>query len=147
MGIVIDIFNENGATVEGIIPDFMKELEFHHPNLENIKIVDTMSTRKDLLREDTDAVVALPGGIGTIEEFIETYTLKRLGVYPGAVILFNQDGFYDPMLDLFRHLEKSNMLNSNWNDALIVVDNVNDLIEAIEQSKRERLEPRHYAPA
>lgn len=147
MGIIIDIFNENGATVEGIIPDFMKEQEFHHPNLEKIKIVDTMSTRKDLLREDTDAIVALPGGIGTIEEFIETYTLKRLGVYPGAVILFNQDGFYDPMLDLFKHLEKSNMLNSNWNDALIVVDNVNDLIDAIEHSKREHLEPRHYAPA
>lgn len=125
----------------------MKELEFHHPNLERIKIVDTMSTRKEMLREDTDAVVALPGGIGTIEEFIETYTLKRLGVYPGAVILFNQDGFYEPLLDLFSHLEKSNMLNSNWSDALIVVDNVKDLIEAIENSKREYLEPKHYAPA
>jgi len=106
MGVLIDTINQYGSEVEGIIPDFMKELEFHHPKLDKIKVVDTMSKRKDMLREDTDAVIAFPGGIGTIEEFIETYTLKRLGVYSGAVILFNQDGFYEPLIELFKHLAK-----------------------------------------
>lgn len=147
MGVLIDTINQYGREVEGIIPDFMKELEFHHPKLDKIKVVDTMSKRKDMLREDTDAVIAFPGGIGTIEEFIETYTLKRLGVYPGAVILFNQDGFYEPLIQLFKHLAKNNMLNDNWSDALIVVEDVTGLIDAIEKSERKILEPKHYAPA
>ena len=147
MGIIIDAMLERGARVEGVMPEFMKELEFHHPNLENIEIVTSMSKRKELLRKDTDAVVAFPGGLGTLEEFIETFTLKRLGKYTGNVILFNQDGFYNPLISLFEHFEKERVLHSNWIDGLKIVENVDDLVNFIETSKPQMLEPENYAPS
>ncbi|OFY39827.1 MAG: Rossman fold protein, TIGR00730 family [Bacteroidetes bacterium GWF2_40_14] len=147
MGVIIDTMISNGARVEGVIPGFMKELEFHHPGLENIEIVPTMSERKDKLRDDTDAVVAFPGGIGTLEELMETLTLRRLGLYSGEVIIFNQDGFYNPLFLLFEHLEKERVLNNNWREGLVIVDNVEDLMYSLESAERKLLEPRHYAPA
>jgi len=146
MGIIIDTMIAEGAKVEGIVPEFMKDLEFHHPSLNNIVVVSSMSERKDMLREETDAVIAFPGGVGTLEELIETFTLKRLGIYSGEVIIFNQEGFYDPLLSLFEHFEKKKVLNSNWRDGLKVVKSISDLITAIESGKRTRLEPMHYAP-
>lgn len=147
MGVIIDTMISNGARVEGIIPEFMKDLEFHHPCLENIEVVTTMSERKDKLRYDTDAVVAFPGGLGTLEELMETFTLRRLGLYSGEVIIFNQDGFYDPLFLLFEHFEKERVLNNNWREGMIVVDNVEDLMYSLESAERKLLEPRHYAPA
>ncbi len=147
MGVIIDTMISNGARVEGIIPGFMKELEFHHPGLKNIEIVPTMSERKDKLRNDTDAVVAFPGGMGTLEELMETFTLRRLGLYSGEVIIFNQDGFYDPLFLLFEHFEKERVLSNNWRDGMIVVDNVEDLMYSLESAERKLLEPKHYAPA
>jgi len=146
MGIIIDTMIETGAKVEGVIPGFMKELKFHHPTLNKMEVVSTMSERKDMLREDTDAVVAFPGGLGTLEELIETFTLKRLGIYSGDVIIFNQDGFYDPLISLFEHFEKKRVLNSNWRECLKIVDSLDDLISSIEKGKRNLLEPKHYAP-
>lgn len=147
MGIIIDTMIEAGANVEGVMPEFMKNLEFQHPALHNIEVVSKMSERKDLLRENTDAVVAFPGGLGTLEEFIETYTLKRLGIYPGDVIIFNQDGFYDPLLSLFEHFENKRVLNSNWKDGLKVVYSVDAIISSIESGKPRFLEPECYAPS
>jgi uncharacterized protein (TIGR00730 family) len=146
MGVIIDTMIEAGARVEGVVPGFMKELEFHHPKLANIEIVSTMSQRKEMLREDTDAVVAFPGGLGTLEELIETFTLKRLGVYSGDVIIFNQEGFYNPLFSLFEHFEEKRVLNSNWKEGLIIVNTIEELVETIESGKRKLLEPKHYAP-
>ena len=72
MGVIIDRMLELGGDIEGVMPSFMKEIELEHRSLQNLTLVDSMSRRKELLRENTHAVVALPGGIGTIEEFIET---------------------------------------------------------------------------
>jgi uncharacterized protein (TIGR00730 family) len=146
MGIIIDTMLAADAQVEGVVPVFMKELEFHHPDLVNIEVVSSMSRRKDLLRKDTDAVVAFPGGMGTLEEFIETLTLKRLGIYSGDVIIYNQEGFYDPLLSLFEHFEEKKVLNRNWRDVLMIANNVDDVISYIETGKRKLLEPMHYAP-
>ena len=146
MGVMIDTFISKGGIVEGVMPDFMKELEFHHPDLSSIKFVSTMSERKNLLRKDTDAVVALPGGLGTLEEFLETYTLKRLGLYSGDVILLNVFGFFEPLLELFEHFVDNKVLNTNWQSGLKIVDSVGELIEAIDKCKPEILSPRHYAP-
>lgn len=147
MGTLIDKMNELGGDVEGVMPAFMKDIELHHPALRKLTLVDSMSRRKEMLRENAHAVVALPGGIGTIEELIETYTLKRLGLYPGTIILLNLDGFFNPLLQLFAHLVSEKMLNRNWSDALIVVEDVSGLVNEIEKCKPQILEPKHYAPA
>jgi uncharacterized protein (TIGR00730 family) len=146
MGVMIDTAIECGGEIEGVMPEFMTNLEFDHRKLKKLIKVQTMSERKDLLRNDTDAVVVFPGGIGTLEEFIETFTLKRLGKYSGTVILYNLDGFYNPLISLFDHLVEKCFLNSNYHNGLIVVETVDELIKEILSSERFFLEPKHYAP-
>ncbi|MHC1779752.1 MAG: TIGR00730 family Rossman fold protein [Bacteroidales bacterium] len=146
MGVIIDTMIEKGSPVEGFIPGFMEDMEIHHKGIKQLGVVGTMSERKELLRQNSDAVIAFPGGLGTMEEFMETFTLKRLGQYDGSVILFNQDGFYDQLLCLFEHFAKNKFLNSNYRDSLIVVNSVDELITAVKNSKRERVEAKHYLP-
>ncbi|PKO98978.1 MAG: TIGR00730 family Rossman fold protein [Bacteroidetes bacterium HGW-Bacteroidetes-8] len=146
MGVIIDVMVERGSTVEGYIPGFMEDMEIQHPSIKNLGVVDTMSKRKELLRENTDAVIAFPGGLGTIEEFLETFTLKRLGQYDGSVILFNQDGYYNKLIELLDHFAENKFLNSNYRDALIVVNSVEELLECVRSSKREIIEAKHYLP-
>lgn len=138
--------NDNGSRIEGVIPEFMGEMEIHHPRLKKLQIVDSMSERKELLRKDTDAVIAFPGGLGTLEEFLETFTLKRLGQYDGSVILFNQDGFYNSLLALLDQFVENRVLNSNYRDSLVVVSSVDELIEAVKNGKRELFNAAHYLP-
>jgi hypothetical protein len=146
MGVMIDTALECGGEIEGVMPEFMTNLEFDHRRLTKLTKVKTMSERKDLLRDDTDSVIVFPGGIGTLEEFIETFTLKRLGKYSGTVILYNLDGFYNPLISLFDHLVEKCFLNSNYHNGLIVVETVDELIKEILSSERFFLEPKHYAP-
>ncbi len=146
MGVIIDTMIEHGSPVEGFIPEFMENLEFHHKGIKQLGVVGTMSERKELLRQNSDVVIAFPGGLGTMEEFMETFTLKRLGQYDGTVILFNQDGFYDKLLSLFEHFVRNKFLNSNYRDSLVVVNRVEDLIAAVKNSKKERFEAKHYLP-
>ncbi len=146
MGIIIDTMIENGSAVEGFIPGFMEDMEIHHKGITQLGVVDTMSERKELLRQNSDVVIAFPGGLGTMEEFLETFTLKRLGRYDGTVILFNQDGFYNKLIDLLEHFVKNKFLNSNYKESLIVVNSVEELINAVKNSRRETLEAKHYLP-
>ena len=102
MGHVCDEALEHGVRVIGVIPRFMKG--FEHPRLTECIWTERMSERKDAMREGTSVAIALPGGIGTLDEVAETYCLAKLGKYPGKVIIFNMNGFYDPLqrqLDLY----------------------------------------------
>ena len=95
MGHVCDEAFRCGARVIGVMPRFMKG--FEHPELKEMVWTDRMSERKDAMREGTTLAIALPGGIGTLDEIAETYCLARLGRYPGRVVAFNIDGFYEPL--------------------------------------------------
>ena len=102
MGHVCDEALLHGVRVIGVLPRFMKG--FEHPRLTECIWTDRMSERKDVMREGTSLAIALPGGIGTLDEAAETYCLVRLGRYPGRVVFFNLDGFYEPFkrqLDLY----------------------------------------------
>ena len=102
MGHVCDEALKHGVRVIGVLPRFMKG--FEHPGLTECIWTDRMSERKDAMREGTCLAVALPGGIGTLDEIAETYCLAKLGRYPGRVVAFNMDGFYEPFkqqLDLY----------------------------------------------
>ena len=84
-----------GVRVRGVIPRFMKGLE--HPALTECVWTDRMSQRKDGMREGTSLAIALPGGIGTLDELAETYCLAKMGLYGGRVVAYNMEGFYDPL--------------------------------------------------
>lgn len=93
MNVVADEAADCGASNRGVLPRFMKGME--HPRLSRIVWTDTMSQRKDAMREGTCLAVALPGGIGTLDELSETFCLAKMGLYPGRVAALNLDGFYD----------------------------------------------------
>jgi hypothetical protein len=91
-----------GGQVIGILPRFMADLEWGHPGLTRLDLVDDMRERKHRLLTDSDAVVALPGGCGTLEELFEAITLKRLGLYFNPIVLLDTLDYWQP-LDAFLH--------------------------------------------
>ncbi len=110
MKVVVDTARECGAPTKGVLPRFMDEVV--HPDLDELIWTDTMAQRKELLREGASLVVALPGGIGTLDEYIETLTLSKLGVFKGKVIAVNVFGFYDKLKELLDYYVGTGMLDA-----------------------------------
>ncbi|MEY2658276.1 MAG: family protein in fasciation locus [Pseudomonadota bacterium] len=104
MGIVADATTAAGGSVVGIIPQFMVEREWARPSCDELHIVSTMHERKQMMVDRADAFVALPGGIGTFEEFFEAWTWRQLGYHNKPVGLLNLGGYYN---DLLKFLESS----------------------------------------
>src|SRR3954463_3909619 len=101
MGAVARAVKESGGRVVGVIPEFMKARELAYAEADELVTVITMRERKLLMETRADAFVALPGGWGTLEEIAEILTLRQLDVVKKPCVFFNQDGFYDPLLQLF----------------------------------------------
>lgn len=134
MGRVADSALANGGKVIGVMPEFMIDLEWAHPNLTELKIVETMRERKHLMLQDSDAVVALPGGSGTLEELLEAVTQKRLGFYFGPIILVNLNGFYDALLAWFQRAIAENFLNPQHAQIWNIVKNIDEVVPALAQA-------------
>jgi uncharacterized protein (TIGR00730 family) len=100
MGALADGALSQGGKVIGILPRFMADLEWGHPGLTKLELVEDMRERKHQLLTGSDAVVALPGGCGTLEELFEAITLKRLGLYFNPIVLLDTLGYWQP-LDAF----------------------------------------------
>ncbi len=97
MGAVADGALSVGGEVIGILPRFMADLEWGHAGLTRLELVEDMRERKHRLLADSDAVVALPGGCGTLEELFEAITLKRLGLYFNPIVLLDTEGYWRPL--------------------------------------------------
>ena len=95
MGKYADTILSNGGKIIGIIPKFMVEVEWAHKNLTELVIVDDLHQRNQKMLEGADAVIALPGGCGTLEELLEVITLKRLGLYTKPIVIVNMYWFHD----------------------------------------------------
>ena len=108
MGVISNTVAKCGGYHKGVLPRFMQGLDF--PGLSEIVWTDTMSERKEEMRRDTVAAVALPGGIGTLDELIETHVLVKLRQYHGRVIVLNLGGFFNPFLALLDHYVATGML-------------------------------------
>ncbi len=100
MGRLADGALAEGGTVIGVIPRFMKELEWYHPGISELRLVNDLHDRKRRLIEGAQAVVALPGGSGTLDELLEAISLKRLGTFLGPIVVVNTRGFFDPCIEL-----------------------------------------------
>lgn len=109
MGVVSDTVAECGGCHIGIIPRFMNE--YVYGSLSEVVWTDTMSERKEKMREGTCAAIALPGGIGTLDEIVETLTLAKLHKYDGKVMALNIGGFYDKFIDLLDFYVQTGMLD------------------------------------
>jgi uncharacterized protein (TIGR00730 family) len=103
MGAVADGALARGGTVRGILPRFMMDLEWGHPRLTELRIVEDLRIRKHLMLSGSHGVVALPGGCGTLEELFEALTLKRLGLYVHPIVLLNTRNYFAPLIALLEH--------------------------------------------
>ena len=103
MGAVADAAMEGGGHVIGVIPQSLVDREIAHPALSDLRVVDSMHERKALMAELSDAFVALPGGVGTLEELFEVYTWNQLGLHAKPLGLFNVRGYYDGLARFLDH--------------------------------------------
>jgi uncharacterized protein (TIGR00730 family) len=97
MGVIADAALQAGAEVIGVIPQALFDREIGHGGVTDLRIVDSMHTRKAMMAELSDAFIALPGGVGTFEEFFEAITWTQLGLHRKPCGLLNVDGFYTPL--------------------------------------------------
>lgn len=134
-----------GGEVVGIIPRFMTEIEWQHPGVANLEIVEDMRERKHRLLTDSDAVVALPGGSGTLEELFEALTLKRLGLYFNPILLLDINGFYAPLQGFMRQIVEQRFMNPEHLQMWSLVGRVDDVLPAIRNAPRWREDARAYA--
>ncbi len=134
MGRLADAALAAGGAVVGIIPHFMKEVEWQHNGLTQLVLVNDMHERKRLFLEEVDAVVALPGGCGTFEELLEVITLKRLGVFLKPIIIVNQNGYYEPMVAMLEKAIEENFMGEQHRQIWSVVDDVDQVVQAIEEA-------------
>ncbi|MBI9063608.1 MAG: TIGR00730 family Rossman fold protein [Marinilabiliaceae bacterium] len=134
MGTIADSALAAGGAVKGIIPRFMVEVEWEHPEVKNMTHVDTMAQRKALLIEQVDAVVALPGGTGTLEELFEVVSLKKLGLFHQPIILVNTQGFFNPLLEMMDKMVEEEFMREAHLQLWQVVEKADEVVQAIQQT-------------
>jgi uncharacterized protein (TIGR00730 family) len=132
MGEVARSTLKHGGHVTGIIPGFLSEREHMLLEAQELIVVDDMHQRKQLMFAKSDAFVALPGGLGTLEEFVEQLTWTQLGRHTKPIVLANIEGFWDPLLSLFARMSGETFIRQGLELKMIVVDDVEKIIPAIE---------------
>ena len=135
MGAVADAALDEGGHVVGIIPRFMRELEWAHRGIQELELVEDMQTRKRLMLETADAIVTLPGGSGTFEELFDAITSKRLGLFVHPLVILNQNGFYDPLFRLLESSVNERFMNEQHLDIWQSVERVDEILPAIEAAE------------
>jgi uncharacterized protein (TIGR00730 family) len=110
MGKLADTIIENNGIITGVIPSFMKDQGWNHSDVNEMIVTSDMGERKKQMFAMADAIVALPGGVGTLEELTEAITLKQLGLFRGPVIILNTLNFYKSLIDFFEHMVAENFL-------------------------------------
>ena len=130
MGEVSDELASMGGWHLGVIPRFMEQ--YVYPDLSEVIWTDTMAERKTLLREGTCGVVALPGGVGTLDELIETVALVHLKQYFGKMYVLNYEGFYEPLRALLDHYVATGMMPQATRDKIVFADTAEQLLEKLE---------------
>jgi hypothetical protein len=124
-----------GGHVVGILPSFMAELEWAHPGLSKLEIVEDMRTRKHRMLTGSDGVVALPGGTGTFEELFEAMTLKRLGLYAKPIVIVNTRNYYDPLVRLLDAAVEERFMDERHRRIWTVVREVEQVLPAIDNAE------------
>lgn len=133
MGTVADSVLRAGGEVVGIIPEFLKIKELLHTGITKTYVVKSMEERKTLMNELCNAVITLPGGFGTMDEYFELLTLGQLSRHRKPVALLNTHGYYDALLTFTENMITSGFLKDEYRRLLLVDDDVNRLIDKIEQ--------------
>lgn len=128
MGVVADAVLRGGGKVFGVIPQALTDLEVAHTGLTELHCVGSMHERKAKMTELTDAFIALPGGIGTLDELFEAWTWNALGYHAKPFALLNVDGFWDKMIEFMEKVTSSGFMSPARRAQLLVSDNIPEAI-------------------
>ena len=141
MGAVARAARDSGGLVTGIIPDFLSQREQQISEIDELIVVKNMHDRKMLMFQRADAFVALPGGIGTLEELVEQLTWAQLGQHNKPVVLANIEGFWSPFLSLLEHMREETFIRDGLDVNFSVADDIEHILPIISQKISERPEP------
>ena len=128
MGAVATSVLDHGGTVTGIIPDFLTLRENALTRVQEMIVTPDMHERKRLMFERSDAFVALPGGVGTLEELVEQLTWKQLGRHAKPVLLANIDGFWEPLFALLKHMRQTQFIRAGLSVDILKADRVEEIL-------------------
>lgn len=134
MRAMADAALSKGGHVHGVIPDFLNTVEHGHKSLPQLDVVKSMAQRKERMLENSDAVVALPGGSGTLEELFEVLTLKRLGEFLGPIVLVNTRGYFDRLSDMLEYVVEEKFMGNGHLEMWSIINEPSGLLDAFEQS-------------
>lgn len=138
MGTVARAVLDAGGHVTGIIPDFLKRRENMILDAQETIVVPDMHTRKRLMFDKADAFVALPGGIGTLEELIEQMTWSQLGRHTKPILLLDTGGFWRPLIELLAHMRESGFIRPGLELSYLVTERTQDVLPLLEEAARRR---------
>jgi uncharacterized protein (TIGR00730 family) len=134
MGKLADTVLAHGGQIKGIMPQFMNEVEWAHKSVTDFEFTKTMHERKAKFLENIDALIALPGGTGTLEELLEAITLKRLGQFTKPIIILNTNGYYDPLIQMLERCVEEKFLRPIHAEMWTFVHQPEEVMSAINQS-------------
>ena len=135
MGTLADAVRGTGGEVIGVIPQAIFDREIGHTGLDDLRVVGSMHERKALMAELSDAFIALPGGIGTLEELFEVYTWAQLGIHAKPLGLLDVAGYYQPLVAFLDHAVQERFLRPEMRTLLAVSDELDDLLAELEASE------------
>lgn len=135
MGQLADTVLAEGGKIKGIMPQFMNEVEWGHKGVANFVYTETMHERKAKLIDGVDAVIALAGGTGTLEELLEAITLKKLGLFTKPIIILNTNGYYDPLKEMLKRCAEERFMRTEHLEMWSFVENPEDVIPTIKKTK------------
>ncbi|MFQ5683120.1 MAG: TIGR00730 family Rossman fold protein [Candidatus Binatia bacterium] len=145
MGAIADGALAEGGCVIGVLPRFMYDLKWGHKELTELRIVNDIHERKRLMIEEVDAIIALPGGSGTLEELLEAITWKRLGLCVHPIIVVNMLGFFDPLIIQLERAIEGNFMDARHRSIWTVVNSVDEVIPAIQTAPVWTVDARRFA--
>ena len=131
MGLLADAAMAAGGTVLGVIPNHLHEIEIGHPNVTDLRIVDNMHSRKEIMFRESDAFAILPGGLGTMDETFEILTWRQLGLHDKPIIIVNEGEYWSPLLQFFDHISANGFARDGLSDLYQVVDTIEAVLPAI----------------
>lgn len=133
MKVIADVMMERGCKVTGTITKHLLDMHVGHDGIDELIVVESMAERKKILEDMADGFIALPGGIGTMDEFFEAYVLSQLRVFDKPVALYNVNGYYDGIVEFIQHMAKEGFMRKEHAENLIVSADAKDLLTKMEQ--------------
>jgi len=145
MGVLADAVIENGGVITGVIPSFMNDEGWGHPHVQDMKVTTDMGERKKEMFARADAVVALPGGVGTLEELTEAITLRQLGLFKGPVVILNTLNFYKSFIEFLDQMISGHFLRFEHKGMWGIANTPEEVLIAVSKNKSWIDDPRRIA--